>query len=474
MSCSSSVMRQHIIVIGGGPAGFSAALRAGELGARTTLVTSAGVGGMAAHDGPIPVRTLAHAARLAREAEQFAAYGLRARSPMIDYPKLLARVGAAIDQLHASLRIRERLARMEVELLEDQAARFVDAHVIETASGRRLEADQLIITTGGVSRRLPFRGVEHTATHSDAWSLSAPPSSMIVIGGGDTGIQVASIFAAFGTKVTLLDSSPRILARGDAEVSATVAAALRDRGLAIVEGIAGVEEVAPSGDGMRCTYRNRDRTESVDAAVVVLAVGWVVAADRLGLDAAGVRLDSRGYIATDDCMRTSASHVFAAGDVCGKAMLVSTGMVEGIAAATNAVRDATVEVHHDLMPVGSFSDPEYATVGLTEEAARATREIIVARTPFAELPRAVIDGRTIGFCKLVVDRDSHEVIGAQCVGERAVEIVQVVAAGMQHAVHVEELAVIPFSFPTYIEIVGTCARHATRALGSPAALSAPW
>jgi pyruvate/2-oxoglutarate dehydrogenase complex dihydrolipoamide dehydrogenase (E3) component len=299
-------MRHDVIVIGGGPAGFSAALRAAELGARTALVTSAGVGGMAAHDGPVPVRTLAYAARLAREAEQFDAYGLRAPAPTIDYPKLLARVGTVIDQLHASLRIRERLARLEVELLEDQAARFVDPHVIETETGRRLEADKLVICTGGVSRR--------------------------------------------------------------------------------------------------CRSR----------------------------------------------------------------------MVEGIAAATNAVRGPTVEVRHDLMPIGSFSDPEYATVGLTEAAARDTRAVVVARTPFAELPRAVIDGRANGFCKLVVDRDSHEVIGAQCVGERAVEIVQVVAAGMQHAVRVEELAAIPFSFPTYIGIVGMCARNAMRAMGSAGLLGAPW
>jgi dihydrolipoamide dehydrogenase len=468
-------MRQDIIVIGGGPAGMSAAHRAGELGARATLVTSAKLGGMAAHEGPIPVRTLAYAARLAREAEQFDAYGLRARAPTIDYPRLLARVETVIDQVDFSLRMRERLAAKDVVLLEDEGpTHFVGPHTIETARGRRLEAEKLVICTGGEAKRKPFRGVEHTVTHSGAWSLTAPPPSMVVIGGGDTGIQVASIFAAFGTKVTMLDAAPRILAKGDVDVSATVASALRDRGITVVEGIAGVEEVARRGEGVRCTYRRGDRVESVDASVVVLAVGWAADASRLGLDAAGVHLDRRGYIASDDFMRTSAGHVFAAGDVCGLAMLASTAMIEGVAAATNAVSGPTVEVRHDLIPVGSFSDPEYATVGITEEDARGKREVIAPRVPFAELPRAVIDGRTTGFCKLVVDRASHEVVGAQCVGERAVEIVQVVAAGMQHGVCVEELASIAFSFPTYIGVVGMCARHVARALGLPIVPSAPW
>ena len=191
-----------VVVVGAGPAGVLAALRAAELGARTVLVTRAEFGGMAANDGPVPVRTLAHAARLLRESRQLGRYGIAVSEPILEYPQLLARVREVVDDVRRHSTLREHIDRLGVTLHERAGtARFVDPHTIETETGLRLRADRIILCAGGLSRPLSVPGAEFTATHSDAWSLTAVPPSMLVVGAGATGVQVASIFNALGSRV---------------------------------------------------------------------------------------------------------------------------------------------------------------------------------------------------------------------------------------------------------------------------------
>ncbi|MGA9283001.1 MAG: FAD-dependent oxidoreductase, partial [Pseudolabrys sp.] len=177
-----------IIVFGAGPAGVLAALRAADLGARTILVTRAEFGGMAANDGPVPVRTLAHAARLIREARQLGQYGIGVSEPVLDYPRLLARVREVVREARARSSLRQQIDSLGVTVHEHAGvARFADQHTIETEGGLRLKAEKIIICTGGVSRRLPVAGFELTSTHSDAWRLAYVPPSMLVVGAGATG-----------------------------------------------------------------------------------------------------------------------------------------------------------------------------------------------------------------------------------------------------------------------------------------------
>jgi cation diffusion facilitator CzcD-associated flavoprotein CzcO len=195
---------RDVIVIGAGPAGVLAAFRAADLGARTALITRDAFGGMAANDGPVPVRTLAHAARLLREARQIGQYGIALSAPMLEYPRLLTRVREVAHAVRTHTLRREDIDRLGVTIYEQAGTvRFVDPHTIETASGLRLQADKIILCAGGTSRRLSVPGFALTATHSDAWSLTAVPPSMLVVGGGATGVQVASIFNAFGSRVQL-------------------------------------------------------------------------------------------------------------------------------------------------------------------------------------------------------------------------------------------------------------------------------
>jgi pyruvate/2-oxoglutarate dehydrogenase complex dihydrolipoamide dehydrogenase (E3) component len=454
-----------VIVIGAGPAGVVAALRAADLGAKTALVTRDKFGGMAANDGPVPVRTLAQAARLIREARQLGLYGIAVSEPMLDYPGLLARVRAVVDDVCAHSAFRGQIDSLGVTVYEQAgAARFADPHTIETWSGLRLQAEKIIICTGGVSRRLSVPGFELTATHSDAWSLTSVPPSILVIGGGATGAQVASIFNAFGSRVQLFQAGPRILPTEDEDVSAAVAAAFRESGIVVREDFGDIESFEKTPSGVRMVFSKDGARDSAEAALAVVAVGWVANTAGLSLATAGVEIDHRGFVRVDAYLRTSAPHIFAAGDITGRLLLVPQAIQDGFVAATNAVRGATMTLGDQVSPIGSFTDPEYAQVGLTEANARETHDVVTAVVRFDSTTRTIIDGRTAGFCKLIADRATYKILGCHVVGERAVEITQVAAIAIATGMRVDELAQVPLSFPTYAGILGRVAASAARQL----------
>jgi dihydrolipoamide dehydrogenase len=343
-------------------------------------------------------------------------------------------------------------------------ARFADAHTIATESGLQLQAQKIIVCTGGVSRRLPVPGFELTATHSDAWALTSIPPSMLVIGAGATGAQVASIFNDFGTGVHLFQAGPRILPTEDEDVSVAVAAAFRESGIDVREAFGTIDSFEKTADGVRMVYTKDGQRHDVEAALAVVAVGWVADTEALNLNSAGVETNARGFVAVDDYLRTSAPHVFAAGDVTGRLMLVPQALQDGYLAATNAVRGAGVALPHQVNPIGSFTDPEYAQVGLTEAQARQAHDVVVAVVPSGAMARNVIDGRTSGFCKLIVERTTCKIVGCHVVGERAVDIVQAAAIAMAGGMRVDEFAFLPLSFPTYPQILVRASAVAARQL----------
>jgi pyruvate/2-oxoglutarate dehydrogenase complex dihydrolipoamide dehydrogenase (E3) component len=457
-----------VVVIGAGPAGVLAAIRAADLGARTTLVSSGDFGGMAANDGPVPVRTLAYAARLMHEARHLPRYGITASIPELRYDRLLARVREVVEDVRSRSALRERIDALGVTVYEKAgAARFTGPHTILTDGGLRLEAEKFIICTGGVSRRLAIPGFEHTSTHSDALRLSAVPPSILVVGAGSSGVQVASMFHAFGSRVQLFEAGPRILPAEDETVAATVAGELRSMGVGVHQRFGAITSFERTPAGVRMNYRTDDRDGSAEAAVVVVATGWVADTAGLHLAEAGVELDPRGNIRVDQFLRTSAPHIFAAGDVTGRLMLVPGAVEDGFVAATNAVQGPTLPLPHRVCPSGSFTHPEYAQVGLTEAKARESHDVVTAVMPFESAVRAIIEGRTFGFCKLVVERTSCRILGCHVVGERAVEIVQVAAIAMTARMRVDDLVRAAISFPTYAEVLFYTAVRAAVELGLP-------
>ena len=289
---------------------------------------------------------------------------------------------------------------------------------------------------------------------------------MLVVGAGATGVQVASIFNAFGSDVRLFEAGPRILASEDADVAAAVGAALRANGITVFEAAGTITRFAASPQGVRMTYTTEDGAQSITTDVPVVAIGWSANTAELNLPAAGVETDRRGYVVVDAAQRTSAPHIFAAGDITGRAMLVHEAVREAHTAAANAVLDSREPLPEHVNPVGSFTDPEYASVGLTEASARERHDVLVVKIDFDTLPRPIIDGRPYGFCKLIVDRASHAILGCHIVGERAVELTQLAATAISARMSVVELAQVPFSFPTYANAVGRAAITAAIELGA--------
>jgi dihydrolipoamide dehydrogenase len=360
---------------------------------------------------------------------------------------------------------REYVDRLGVTIYEKAGTvHFADPHTIETERGLRLQANKIILCAGGTSRRLSVPGFELTATHSDAWSLTAVPPSMLVIGGGATGVQVASIFNDFGSRVQLFQAAPRILPAEDEDVSAAVAAAFRESGIVVRENFGAIEAFEKTPNGVRVVFSKDGARDSAEATLVVVAVGWVADTAGLSLATAGVETDHRGFVRVDAYLRTSAPHIFAAGDITGRLMLVPQAIQDGFVAATNAVRGATTTLGDQVSPIGSFTDPEYAQVGLTEAKARETHDVAVAVVRFDETTRTIIDGRTVGFCKLIADRATHTILGCHVVGERAVEITQVAAIAIAAGMRVDDLAQVPLSFPTYAGILGRAAYRAAQQL----------
>ena len=463
-----------VIVIGGGPAGVSAALRARELGANVALVERDHLGGTCTNDGCVPTRVLAHAARLAREAEQFAAYGLAEYQPQIDLGALMDKTHNIVSEIHTKKGLAATLAAAGVQLYAGLGpAQFINPHTLRLGDGRELYGDRFILCAGGRARQLSFPGSELALTHGDIWRMRTAPASLAIVGGAATGCQMASIFAAFGTRVTLLERNTRLLAAEDDLVGELVTGAFERRGIKIIRSIRGVEKIERDGRDLRLYYRIGDELLSLTTEAVILAAGWIGNVESLNLEAAGVAHE-RNFIGVDDYLRTSAEHIFAAGDITGRMMLVQSGSFDARLAAENAVLGLGPRYRHAIVPHGGFTDPEYGSVGMTEKQAQAAGlDYVTGVVPYIHLDRAVIDGRTEGACKLVVGRETHRILGAHIVGEQALESIQLAAAGMASDMWVEQLAELELAYPTYTAVLGLAARQVVRKLGVMA-LSAQW
>jgi dihydrolipoamide dehydrogenase len=414
---------------------------------------------------------LAKVARLLRDAEQFADYGLVGDLPGVDFAELLVSTQRTVYQIHEKKQLLKHLEQVGVTVYPNAGqAHFADPNTIQLADGRALQGSKFILCAGGRAHRITFPGSEHALTHSDVWSLKSLPASIVVVGGSATGCQLATIFNTFGAQVSVLEALPVILGREDSLVSQAMEDAFRRRGIQVITGISGVERIEKSGNQLTLWYTHEGESQSIAVEAVILATGWPSNADGLNLPVSGVQIE-RGYVVVDDYLRTTAEHIFAAGDITGQMMLVQSASYEARIAAENAVLGMGQRYGHHIVPHGGFTDPEYGSVGLTElQAGTVEGDSLAAVVSYAELDRAVIDGHTEGFCKLIVSQETHRILGAHIVGEQALEVIHLVAAGIAANMLVEQLAELEIAYPTFTAIVGLAARQILHNLGnSPAA-----
>ncbi len=455
-----------VIVLGGGPAGVTAALRARELGASVALIERGLLGGTCTNDGCVPTRVLARAARFVRETQRFAEYGIDAPPPTVDFARVVQRAQQVVYQVHEKKQLIAHLEALGITTLHGVGdAAFADAHTLRLADGRTFAGDKIILCVGGHGRTLTIPGAEHAISHSDVWRMTALPVSIAIVGGGATGCQLASIFNAFGARVTLVDIAPRLLPTEDRAVADSMTALFQAHGIEILTGIKGIERIDARDSALDLVVKiDDDALRTLPVAAVMFSVGWPGNLDPLNLAAAGVAAKG-AYIQVDDHLRTSVPHIYAAGDVNGRLMLVQTAGYQARVAVENALMGVDRPDRNQHIPHGGFTDPEYGSVGLTEEQARDKGiDIAVAVVPYADMDRAVIDGVTDGFCKLIVDRANRQIVGAHVVGEQAVEVIQMVTTAIVGGMPIEQVAEVEFAYPTFAAVIGLAARQLARDL----------
>ena len=272
-----------VIVIGAGPAGTAAALRAAELGARVAVVEAVRTGGTCVNTGCVPTRVLAKTARLAREVRIAHQYGLAVSDPVVDWASTVARVRSTVDRVRDLKAEPERFELAGIDLILEGRAHFVDATTIELDSGRRLTGDSIIVAVGGHSRPLPIPGAELATVPEHVLDLPALPARVAIIGAGNTGAQLVTVLSAFGSQVTLLDVAPRILAVADEQISDAVGTAFAEQGVRVLAGIETVESLARAEDGkIALTWRQAGTTTAEPFDAVIMATGWPADVGGLG------------------------------------------------------------------------------------------------------------------------------------------------------------------------------------------------
>ena len=454
----------RLLVVGGGPAGVAASLQARELGENVTLLEAGQVGGTNWNRGPAPVRTMARAARLLRESSSWAGFGLEGPPPVPNLEAVLANSARVAHYVHDKKDMAGHLRRGGIDLVDHLGpVRFLGPHTVRTEDGRSWQGDRIIVTVGCRAAPLPVPGGDLALTYNDIQTLKALPREVAVIGGADTGCQLASIFADFGVSVRLFEAGPALVPTADASISAALRAAFENKGMEVLTG-ARVLNLEDRGEQVIVRFSRGDTTERCDVDAVFAAVGWPANLEHLDLDAAQVT-SNRQAIPVDDYLRTNVEHIFAAGDVNGRSKLVQSARMEGRLAAWNAIRGPSRQPAYDAVPSGSFTDPEYGSVGLTERQAARDHDVAVGIARYDDMLRPVADGHPDGFCKLIADRRSYRILGAHVLGNYSAEVVQVVATAMCAGMNIEQLAEMQFAFPTFTEGVSMAAQKACRAIG---------
>src|SRR5256886_12332606 len=435
-----------VVVIGGGPGGYVAALAAAQLGARTAIVEKDRMGGPCLVRGCIPTKALLQSSELYTVAREGAAFGLVADNVGFDWSAAQKRKGAVVDQLVKGV---EGLLKAGGVTSYTGSARLAGKGLVEVAGGR-LQAKDIVIATGSAVARIPLPGAELTIDSDQILELKEIPRRLAVIGGGVVGMEFAAMVAALGSKVTVLEMLPQVPAMVDADLVAVYTKHLARLG-GEVHTDSKVSEIAKQDGALQVRFSTGGEGGAVDADQVLLAVGRVPYTQGLGAEEAGVKLE-RGRVVVDDHLHTSADGVWAIGDVIGGIMLAHVASYEGVCAVENIAGQGNRIPDYRAAPNCIYTDPEIAHVGLGEKEAREKGIAVkIGRFPFAAAGRALTLGQTEGFVKVVADAESGKLLGAHIVGPRATDLIAEATLAVQNGLTLEQIDLTIHAHPTLPE-----------------------
>ena len=435
-----------VLVIGGGPGGYVAALRAAQLGASTAIVEKDRMGGTCLVRGCIPTKALLQSTELyslAREGEKF---GLIADNVGFDWGVAQKRKTQVVDQLVKGV---EGLLKAGGVTSFQGAARLAGKGKVAIGQ-ETVDVKDIVIATGSAVSRIPLKGAELTIDSDRILELKEVPQRLAVIGGGVVGMEFAAMFAALGTKVTVLEMLPQVLPMVDADLVNAYAKHLMGLG-GVIQTDAKVTEVAKNGRGMQVRFSAGGEGGAVDADQVLLAVGRSPYTEGLGAEEAGVKLE-RGRVVVDEHLRTTADGVWAIGDVIGGIMLAHVASYEGVCAVENIAGHGQRTPDYHAAPNCIYTDPEIAHVGLGEkEAKEKGMEVRIGRFPFVASGRALTLGQSEGFAKVIADKSSGRILGAHIIGPRATDLIAEATLAIQNGITLEQLDLTMHAHPTLPE-----------------------
>ncbi|MGY0498486.1 dihydrolipoyl dehydrogenase [Nocardia sp. FBN12] len=457
-----------LLVIGGGPGGYVAAIRAAQRGLQVCVVEKERPGGVCLNWGCIPTKAMLRSAEVFQTLTTAAEFGVHADNVRFDFAAIRQRKDGIVKELTDG--VAGLLKANGVTVIEGHA-RFVEPTVVEVhetgaspifdggpryaapagAAIRRVSARDVIVATGSVPARLPIPGADlpGVVTSDGAFGLTEVPRRLVIIGGSAVGAEWASLFATFGSQVTVVEMQDRLVPLEDKEIGDALGRSFRKRGITVLTG-ATVTAITES-DALRVSVGG-PAVRDLDADVVLVGVGRRPNTAELGLEVAGIATDARGFIEVDDRLRTGVEHVYAIGDVTGRALLAHVASHQGITAA-EVIAGHDAHIDYAVIPAATFTHPEIAIVGLTEDAARAAgHEVITAKFPFAALGRAKTFGETEGFVKIVAGQAHQEVLGVHIIGPSASDLIAEGALAMSLEATLDELADTIHAHPTLGEI----------------------
>ncbi len=440
---------KHIVVVGGGIAGYPAAIRAARLGASVTLVEKDELGGTCLNWGCIPTKALLHSVNVAGTIREAHHFGVKCELIELDFPAIMKRKNRVVERLRKG--VTSLVAAGGVHLIRDFAD-ISDPGIVKLAnSGEVLKADATIIATGSTPSSLPSSvTVERAVWDSNRFlTMDKIPPEAAIIGGGVVGLELAQILCGLGSKVTVLEMQDRPAPQLDREITDVLRKALTRQGIKLFTEVK-VESVKAEGGKSRVFYEVGGTKRSLLCDEVVSAVGRKPLSTGVDIDGLGIETAGDGAIKTDGFMRTNIRGIFAAGDVTGGAMLAHVAMAQGECAARNALgRDGTMK--YDAVPSCIYTNPEVASVGLSEEAARERFAVKVGRFPFSACGKASVLNQTLGIAKIVAEHESGLILGIHIVGPHATDLISEAVLAIRLGAKVKDLAEMPHPHPTLSE-----------------------
>jgi dihydrolipoamide dehydrogenase len=459
-----------LIIIGSGPGGYVAGIRAGQLGLKVAVVEKdPKFGGTCLHRGCIPTKALLHTAALLDEIRGVAEHGIQVAAPTLDIARAHERKRKVVDKNARG--IESLFKKYGVTGMIQGTGRLVGSHQVEVdgKDGKRVLSTRFVmIATGSVPRDVaiaPADG-ERVLNSDHVLLLERVPKSIAVLGAGAVGTEFASLYASFGSEVTLIEMLPRILPIEDEEVSAELERALRKRKLKVLTGarLTGAERTAT---GVRLSVERHGKggaaaaPEAIEAELLLSAVGRRPVTEGVGLEALGIELE-RGYVKVNPLMQTNLPHVYAIGDVVNTPWLAHVASAEGILAVEHMAGKAVRPINYDRVPSCTYCDPEVGSVGLSEARARERGyDVAVGKFPFTALGKAAIVGHTTGFVKVVRETRYDELLGVHIIGASATDLIAEACAALQMEATDEELIHTIHAHPTLSEAVGEAAHAAS-------------